>query len=276
MKLRIAYENSYGNIIELNDGNYFVNEHDLRNYEWTFEEQGRPSGLGGRVRRFSRLSSQKTMSIAVRGADFADKMNALLALTEPDILRNEPGKLWLNNQYIICYLAVSSTLPIISDKKGYAEKSLTILAVEPFWHSEQTFSFSPEAGGVTGGKRYNLKFPYRFGTGYSNQRLVNEHYASSPIILTIYGVATDPQITIGGHLYSYWGGLYDGERLEIDQIARTVTKIDTSGNRYNMFNNRNKEHDIFQHVPSGASDVQFGGLRFDIKLIQQRSEPRWT
>ena len=277
--MNVKYENSMGAVLDLNDGNYFVNANDLRNFEWEYDITGRPSGLGGRVRRFSRQYAEKTLSIAVRGTggvSYQSRLNALHALTEPDILTTKPGRLWLDGQYLICFLSVTSELTAYSEKKGFAAKELTIVAVEPFWHTEQIYSFSPSTGSVTGGKKYNLHYPYRFGTGYSNQTLYNSHYAATPMKIAIYGPVTNPEITIGGHLYAVTSVILTGERMEVDQIARTITKIDASGGKYDMFDSRNKVHDIFQYAPAGPSSVLFTGIKFDVTLIQQRSEPRWT
>ena len=273
--MKVRYENSLGAALNLNDGTYFVNENDLRSFAWDYSVTGRPSGMGGRVRRFSRQYAEKRLRIAIRGADFISRMNALQALTEPDILTTKPGRLWLDDQYLICYLSVTSELTIFSKRSGFAEKELTVIAVEPFWHTELMQPFSPTTGSVTGGKKHNLRYPYRFGTGYSNQTLYNAHYAATPMKIAIYGPVTDPEITIGGHLYAVTAVLLEGERLEVDQITRTITKIDASGGKYDMFNTRNKAQDIFQYAPAGPSSVLFTGIKFDITLIQQRSEPKW-
>ena len=274
--MKIKYENHLGSVIDLNDKTYFVNANDLRNFEWAFDILGRPSGMGGRVRRFSRQSAARVMNVAVRGADFAQKINALHALTEPDILARLPGKLWLNNQYLICYLAVASEVITYREKSKFAEKALQILAVEPFWHTENNNVFTPSSGSAAGGKKYNLKYAYRFGTGYSNQTIYNTHYADTPMRISIYGPVDNPSISISGNTYAVNASIADGERLDIDQIARTVVKVDSSGIKTNLFNSRDKTNDIFKPCPAGNASVTFAAFTMEITLIQQRSEPLWT
>lgn len=273
--MNVKYENSLGQIIDLNDKTYFVNQNELRDFEWGYNLLGRPSGLGGRVRQFSRRSAVKKMNVAVRGADFVNKINALHALTEPDILTNKPGKLWLDEQYLICYLGVSSEILIYREKAGFAEKEMEILAVEPFWNTESHHMFTPSSGSGAGGKKYNLKFAYRFGTGYSNQTLFNSHYTGSPMKISIFGAVDNPSLTIGGHIYAVTAPIAAGERLDIDQIERKVEKVDTSGVRTNLFNSRDKNNNIFKYCPPGPVSVNFSGLTMEITLIQQRSEPLW-
>lgn len=280
MMQRVRYVNHNGAEINLNDGAYFLNANDLRDFSWEYETIGKPSGLGGKIKRFSRSVTEKTVRIAVRGtaAQFRTRMNALHALTEPDILSGRPGRLYLNDQYLICYLSVSSAVATYSERGHFAEKEMTVVAVEPFWHTEVSRRFSSaDAGSIVGGKKYNLRFPYRFGVGYANQTLFNSHYAETPMRIIIYGPCTDPDVTIGGNLYSVAEVLSSGERLEIDQLARTITKIDDDGTTENLFDSRDKEHDIFKPAPAGEVSVAFTGtINFEIVLIQQRSEPLWS
>lgn len=272
----VQYENSLGVVLTLNDGRYFANGEDLRNFAWGYEVLGRPSGFGGTVKGFNRPYEEKPLRIAVRGTqeEFLRRMNALQALTEPDVLLKKPGRLWVDGQYITCYI-ISSELTVYSRTGHFAEKTMKVLAVEPFWNTEVVQRFSPSGGGVAGGKKYPLRFPYRFGTGYSNQTLYNTHYADTPIRLVIFGPATSPEVTVAGHPYRVTVELLAGERLEIDQLKNTVTKIDGSGGRYDLFDARAKDYDVFQPVPAGASMVQFTNLTMEITLIQRRSEPLW-
>ena len=278
--MQARYVNHLGAVLNLNDGVYFLNANDLRDFSWDYETVGKPSGMGGKIKRFSRTVTEKTVRIAIRGTvtQFRDRMNTLHALTEPDILSGRPGRLYLNDQYLICYLSVSSGLSVYSERGHFAEKEMTVVAVEPFWHTEVRRRFSSaDAGSIVGGKKYNLRLPYRFGAGYSNQTLYNSHYAPTPMKVIIYGPCTDPDVTIGGNLYSVAEVLDSGERLEIDQLSRTILKINDDGTIENLFDSRDKDHDIFMPAPAGNVSVGFTGtINFEIILIQQRSEPLWT
>ena len=91
----VKYENSLGTSLMLNDGHYFVNGEDLRNFSWGYEVLGRPSGFGGTVKGFSRPYEEKPLRVAVRGTkeEFLQRMNALQALTQPDVLLKKPGRI---------------------------------------------------------------------------------------------------------------------------------------------------------------------------------------
>lgn len=276
----VSYENSQGAVLSLNDGAYFVNANDLRNFRWDYVAANRPSGLGGRMRSFSRPVAERTVNIAIRGTkkQFAARMNALHAHTEVDILSRAPGKLWLGDQYLICYLGIASEIINLSERAHFAEKTLTVAVVEPFWCRDvtQRFLISTESA-QEGGKKYDGKYSYKYGSNYQSQTLYNDHYAPCPAVLTIYGPTNAPEIIIGGKTYALTSEIANGERVEIDQIAGTIFKINPDGVRTSIFNERDKEHDIFAFFSPGAQTVSWsGGFNFDVKLIQRRSEPLWT
>lgn len=273
----ISYENSAGTTLVLDSGGYELHDNDIREFSWDYSMASSPDGLHSKVRQFSRTYEKKAVRFGVFGtsSEFKARMNALHALTEKDVLLNSSGKLWYNGQYLRCFV-VGAKERKYSREGNYTEIELSVLAITPFWITETTTSFSPASTALTDALRYPARFPFRYGTGYSNQTLYNAHYAETPIKLVIYGACTDPEITIAGHVYGLTVTLLDGERVEIDQQAHTIMKIDSSGGEYNLFNYRDKDNDIFQNVPAGNSAVLFSNLTFDITLIQPRSTPKWV
>lgn len=276
MMTTLRYENHLGVSLDLTSGGYSLHENDLLDYDWDYTLVGRPGGTESILKQASRQSAKYKATIGVRGeeGEYQALMNALLAITEPDVIAQSPGKLWRNDQYIRCYV-MSGSFGVRAPR--FAVKQLGIVAVDPFWTIETTQTFYSQAGSIAGGKKYNLKYPYRFGTGYSNDTLYNSHYADTPMVLTFFGAATDPSVTIAGHEYAMICELAAGERVEIDQAQRTITKIGTTGARTNLFNSRDKTSDIFQPVPAGNQTVQYYlDSAISIRLIQRRSEPLWT
>lgn len=277
----IYYENNKGAIVRFDGVNLRVAENDLRNFTWSYSVTNKPSGFGSRVNRFSRAAQEKNIKLVVRGRsreECVTVLNTLHAVCEADIAAARPGRLFLDGQFLICYLGVNSE---IDDWRGgyhFLEKTLSILAVYPFWYTEVTQQFflgdiepSPH------GKRYNGRYPYQYGTGYANQTLYNTHYAATPVIITVYGPCQDPQIYIAGKLYGVEGvSVSEGEIVTLDQVERTITQTSAIGEVTNLFDYRIKTADPFAYVPSGDSSVQFSGeFGFDVKLMQQRSEPKW-
>lgn len=277
--MNLRYVNSRGVEINLNDGAYLTNANDLRNYSWKYATVDYPSGLGSAVRAFAKPAMEKTLNLGVRGTkqQFAQRMDALLAITEPDIVARTPGKLWLGDAYLLCYLAVSSDVALYSRLGNFAEKALKVLAVSPFWYVEESKLFMAGSGEVSAsGKRYNGRYPYQYGTGYANSRLLNTHYLPTPVVITIYGPCANPAIFISGIKYGVEASATARERIVIDQLERKIYKVQTNGGRQNLFGSRWKDDDPYTPVPIGESQVLSSGeFAFELTLCKQRSEPKW-
>lgn len=276
----IKYINALGASLMLNQGNYLVSTNDLRDFQWDFETYNRPSGFGGRA-MFKRGVQSKSITIGIRGTTpniFQESAARLVALTEPDILNGTPGKLYLGNQYLTCYLAVSSTVNYYARRANWVSKELTIVSVEPFWHEEITHHFmigSPES--VQYGKKYSGRYPYRYISELYSRALYNEHYTPCPMVITIYGAVKDPRLIIGGNEYKVTAEIIQNQRIIIDQLNKTIVAMNPSGATTNLFDARDKEHDIFKPIAPGTQHVIFtGDYAFDITLIYQRSEPTWS
>lgn len=277
----IYYENSQGTQIRFDGKNIRVKESDLRDFSWDYSLTNKPSGYGSRINRFMRPATEKNLGVVIRGGsrdECIGTLNALHAATEADITRGKPGRLWLDGQYLICFLAVSSTVNNWKSGFHFLEKSLSVLAVYPFWYTEITQAFrAGEIDTSPYGKRYHGRYPYQYGTGYANKTLYNDHHSETPAIITIYGPCDDPQIYIAGNLYGLSGvGAGEGEHIVIDQLERTIYRVATDGEKTNLFDYRVKTHDVFLPIPPGDVSVQFSGeFGFDVTLMQQRSEPKW-
>ena len=276
----IKYVNANGTEIVLNRGHYTISKNELRNYDWNYTAYNRPSGYGGRV-SFSRGVQEKSISIGIRGGvggDFSKYAAELLALTEPDILNKTPGRLYIGNQYIVCYMSVSSKVEHYAHRAGWAIKEVSILTVEPFWHEEIThFFIKGKAEMVKDGKRYNGRLPYRYISNMSSSEILNAHYAPSPMRLTIYGAAKNPRIIIGGHEYTINAQIIEGQRIIIDQLKKTIVAKNPDGAETSLFDDRDKVNDVFKFIPPGQNDVIYtGDFDFDIAVILQRSEPSWS
>jgi len=274
----IKYVNSNGASIILNQGHYLISGHDLRDFAWNRTVTNRPSGFGGRV-TFSRPVQEKRISIGIRGRElFAQNAAALMALTEPDILNNTPGRLYLGEQYLICFLAVASKVNRYADKSNWVSKDLTVLVTEPFWRTEKNYHFLIGAAeSVDNAKRYDLRYDYRYIASAASGTIDNSHYAPSQMIITVYGPAENPSITVGGRIYSVSASVSATQRIVIDQLQRRIESVTAAGERTNLFDYRDKENDIFMPVEPGVNTVIYdGSFDFDITLVQQRSEPLWT
>ena len=272
----IKYVNSAGEEFSFSDKRAFISENELRGYSWGVTHAPRVSGRGSMPRALSRPIAFYETQVGIRGADYRQSLQRLHDIAEHDNISLTPGRLWIGEEYLECFLATGSEI-VYNAKGRYVSKNLTITATHPFWVRELApVTFAPSGGGVVGGKKYNLKYPYRYGSGYSNETLNNSTFTAADMIITFYGPILNPSVTIAGNVYGLNTELLATERAIINQRDRTIIKIDESGVKYNLFGTRIKAYDVFKPCPKGMQSVQFSNEIFDITLVSQRSEPSWT
>ena len=282
MQSTVRYVNHNNEVFVLNGAGYaFTNPRTLRAFDWSFVVTNRPSGYGGTASSFARKPIERELTVGIRGftaEEFAQRANALTAVTEADVMSNEPGRLYIDDQYIVCYLAVGSTVEQYSHRAHFATKRLRVLVVEPYWCTEVSSIFNIQEQVVDAtGKKYDLRYAYRYGSGYNVSTLYNNHYAESPAIISIYGAVENPSVTIAGNVYNVDVQLAATARLVIDQVKHKIYAVSDGGAQTNVFNARNKAYDVFAPIPAGANQVLYSGeFKFEVTLVLQRSEPLWT
>ena len=282
---RVTYYNSKGQSFVLQgDGLCYLDVFPLFEYSWEYELTNSTTGMGGAAHGFARYPRTVNLELRIRGHNrqqFLDKINALQTVTDIDKLSEEPGRLYIGDQYMSCFLGVAGTVPSAPRNANFATVGITVLAVRPFWCTDVVYTLRPagseEEEGDAMAKKYSFKYPYRYATGITNRIIINNHYAPCPMILTIQGPVTAPYIEIGGHVYNVSSTVLATQRLIIDQPARRIYLVGQTGAETNVFNARNKQHDIFTPVPVGESNVVYtGSYAVSITLVEQRSAPKWT
>ena len=280
----VRYVNHAGTAFTLYGDNLsFIDPMQLHTWEWSYDLSNRVNGLGGRATGFARRPRPFELELRMRGythAQFLQQVNTLHAVADADNMAGQPGKLYVDDQYMRCYLAVSGDQPNHPRLSNFMTRDVTVLAVEPFWCTEKSFDIFPAATEETGtnyGKKYNLRYGYRYGTGLAGYSINNTHYADTPAIITVFGPAVNPSAVIGGNTYAVNVTLLASERLVIDQITNQIYTISGTGVQTSVFNSRDKQHDIFQPIRPGTNAIVYSGdYKMQITLVQQRSELLWT
>lgn len=279
----IYYINHNGDRIQLHgDGMSYMDPTPLRAFEWSYNTVDRLGGFGGSADSFRRGVRAVEAVVRIRGTSaqgFADRMNQFHAVADADNIAGEPGRLYIGNQYLKCFLSVAGSIDNNTRFTNFAHRGIRILAVEPYWITEATTVFNIRSDDTTDmtGKHFDLKYPYRYGTGLSINTLINTHYAECPAIITIYGPASSPSLVIAGNTYAVDVTVTASQRLVIDQTTNRIYLASASGSQTNVFDKRDKAYNIFKKIPAGESQVVYDGTyKVAVTLIQQRSEPRWT
>lgn len=281
--MTIRYENSQGRSFVLyGDGLTFVDPMELHTWEWDYSLSNRITGMGGDASDFSRHPHTFDLELRMRGmnrSEFLQQVNTLHDVTETDMVNGEPGKLYVDDQYLVCYLAVSGHKPEHPKNSNFMTRTVAVLAVEPYWCTPVSVTVNPSTNQQTNvnGKKFNLKYSYRYGTGLSGTTIINNHYSAAPAIIQFFGPAANPSITIAGVTYGVDVTLTATDRLVIDQIRHKIYTVSESGVKTSVFNSRNKAFDIFAPIPVGSNSIIYSGdFVVQVTMIQQRSELRWT
>ena len=279
----VRYVNSQGETFVLQgDGLGFLDIAPLYGYAWSYTLANDAVGDGGAASGFTRKPREIMLTLRERGrnrAAFAERMDALHAASEVDALAETPGRLWLADQYMDCYLAVSGTVTNAPRNAAFGTVTINVLAINPFWCTERATEFFPTVSGEDPGdkgKKYDNRYEYRYGTAIGNNVINNQHYAPAPAIITIFGAAEGPTVTIEGNVYGISTSITSSQRLIIDGEKREIYAVGAGGARTDLFNARVKTGDAFMPITMGEHHViANGNYRMTIKLIERRSQPRW-
>lgn len=272
----IFYENHIGERIDLNSENIILQYQEFFNYSWDATIRNR------KIKGFKRDSATLPVTVAVTAEtedEYLQIIEEFYRITEKDILAVAPGKLYINEYYLRCYISGDIKQDAF---KGilFQIKNLTLVTDYPFWIKETTYQYLSEP--LEAVKYTDLEagimfpeFPFDFAPVRGEKILENPSFTDSNFIMTIYGFAEGPQVSIAGHPYRVETTIYEGERLVIDSKKGTAKKIGRLGEVVDCYNARQKDYSIFKKIPAGLNVFQWsGGFGIDITLFDERSEPK--
>ena len=237
------------------------------------------------IQDFERKITDYSLDIEInaRGGAFQKAVDYLEDVAEKDIINVTPGKLYVGNSYLKCWLTGTGKDRWVNDLFSISN-SLTVTSDYPYWITEESFSFlkASQSGAVSPWLDYPYDYPYEYSKVRNVQYIQNSNYTASGFRITIYGPCINPLIRIAGHVYELQTTLYESEYAIIDSSTRyskdrKIVKVKADGSQEDIFNSRNKDSDIWQKIPAGRSIVSWNGaFGFDVVLFNERGTPRWT
>lgn len=274
----ISYVNSRGEKLDLLKPPYLLQTGELFDYEWGYNSVVSYSGQG-KITSFSKEIKERPLTLSILNysrESYERAIDLFFETVDFDVLNRSPGKLYVGDQYQKCYI-------ITSEKTGWEydiellDNTVTYVTEKSVWITEHPYYFRASEILSSNNKRYPGRYAYRYANGLTNTSITNEHYAECNFRLIIYGPCTNPAIYVGGYGYLFKIVLEEGEYLEVDSAAETVTKYMTSGIKVNAFNNRNFADSVFRPIQTGRQEVNWNGrFDFDLILLEERSEPKWS
>lgn len=237
------------------------------------------------IQEFERKITDYSLDIEInaRGGAFQKAVDYLEDVAEKDIINVTPGKLYVGNSYLKCWLTGTGKDRWVNGLFSISN-SLTVTSDYPYWITEESFSFlkASQSGAVSPWLDYPYDYPYEYSKVRNVQYIQNSNYTASGFRITIYGPCINPLIRIAGHVYELQTTLYESEYAIIDSSTRyskdrKIVKVKADGSQEDIFNSRNKASDIWQKIPAGRSIVSWNGaFGFDVVLFNERGTPRWT
>lgn len=275
---KVKFINHINESMDWGGNGIFVNYNDLRSYSWGYSKEN------DKISCFSNGIVKKSVPIVIACASETEGIvikNRLFELCEKDVLAVKHGRLVIGDYYLKCFITGSSKSDYLIHK-GYVKLKLTVVTDYPRWIKETTTSFRSSASSAVGegSKRnldFNADFPYDYASELHGKTLNNTGFAGTNFRMIIYGACVDPTVYIAGHRYRVDGVVEAGEYLTIDSIQKTVMLTKQNGETVNYFNYRDRDSYIFEKIPAGNHSVSWDGrFGFDMVLIEERSEPKWT
>lgn len=272
---KFKYINHIGETLEFGVGSLFANENDLHDFSWSVTSKN------DKISGFNKGIVSKTIPIVMKcetASEGAEMRNHIFEVFEKDVLAQKHGRIIIGDYYLKCFVTGSSKSNYLINK-GFLCLDVTVHTDFPEWVKETTTSFRTDPTENEGAfLDFAYDFPHDFKNGFSIMTLNNTGFVASNFRMVIYGAVSNPTVFIGNHEYSVNVDIAPGEYLTIDSVNKTIVLTKANGQQVNCFNNRNKDSYIFEKIPSGLNVASSTneGISFDVTLLEERSEPKWT
>lgn len=279
--MRVFYKNHRGQTIDFTEWPYKISVSDLFDYKWKYKSQ---NSLNPKITRFYRELTDKSVRFAVSARTIDAYHQAMMSLheaTERDILAKQPGRLYVGDNYLPCYI-VASKKTEWHPGVAFLVNTFSIVSETGIWIQESTFTYQALAKTVTEAQDTYMDYPYDHAYDYASAVLAytvnNKGFTSADFELTITGPCSNPEVIIAGHPYKVNCDLESGELLKVNSLTKKIYMIRINGEQVNQFHLRSREQSVFfQKIPEGTSTVTWdGSFNFNLTLFEGRSEPRWT
>lgn len=270
------YQNSKGKKIDLMSGPYRLITADFFDYEWD------EISYSGKIYGFTRKTFVKEVKLDVFCAksEFARNMNHLESIFAEDVVSVTPGKLYVNDDYLTCY--VKGVKKDEWEAGIYTIVNLAIVTDCPYWILEKDRKFLPVSRRTESGRDDFLNYPLNYPFNYTvsdrgSSAWYVDHIKPLPFYMIVYGPVTNPRILINNLPYEVYTTLESNEYMTIESRTHKVLKYASNGTIINLYNNRRTEQSIFE--PLSPGNIQFnwsGTFGFDLTIFLEGNEPRWN
>lgn len=281
MKLKLKqlyFDNGLGDVIDFASDSLVYQKNDLMSQKWSYNKTQYADGTY-EITNF--YKADKSFSLTVHlwhvksETDYREAIDRLTSIADKNIMTNTFGKLYVNNDYLLCRITGIEHDDWMT--RTYQHKiKLTITADYPMWISEQTTSLynAQSVSGIT----YPHIYPVHFGTRATINQINNSHYVSSKFKIIFYGYCENPVLTIGSTKYGFNNvTVASNEYAVYDTLNRELYKM-SSGVKTDLFNKRiTRSGKAFTPIPPGISTIDWDRtFEADVTIYSERSLPAWS
>ena len=270
---QLKYKNHMNEVFEFGKDGIFVNTNELHDYEWEVTTKN------NRIASLDHVVREKALPVVIICEDEDQGIqarNKLFEVVEKDVLAMQHGRVIIGDYYFKCYVTKSTKENYLTTKR-LMQLELTLTSDFPFWVKETTKAFAINSKAVVDGHSYPYDFPYDYSSDITSHELINTNFVDTNFRLIVYGPVSEPAVYINDHLYQVRCDIQKGEYLTVDSVLKKIFVTKNDGTVVNQFHLRNRESYIFQKIPSGTSGISWNNeFGFDIMLLEERSEPKWT
>ena len=233
---------------------------------------------GKKIARFDTSLSEKgaTLTVSARNMEaYYEALNYFFDVVEADVVNLTPGKLYVNGQYMQCYISGSKKTEWECGC-NWLDNKITILSDNPTWIREETIIYERKSRPETGFLDYPYDYRYDYTPNLNSVFLENTEVAPCDIKMVIQGPCLNPEICIGENKYQVMTELSSYEYIVLNTSERTAYKVSYNGAISNVWGSLNSDYDNFKKVPGGKHIVTTNGnFKVQITAYISRSEPRW-
>lgn len=270
---KFIYINSSNETLEFGSDCVFVNENDLRDFAWSITTKN------NKISGFKKGIVQRTIPVILKCETESDGFymrNRLFEVFEKDVLTEQHGKIKIGDYFLRCYITGSKKTEYLFNRK-YMRVTLTVQTDLPEWVKETTYVYDVQSKETDNFLDYPYDYSHDFKSGSVNSEVKNTNFVPSNFVITIFGEVTNPTLYIGKHKYSVNVTVGLNEYLTIDSVNKTIVLTKENGGQVNCFNNRDRESYVFEKISPGSNIITSisDRIRFNLTLLEERSEPKW-
>lgn len=264
------YTNSIGQEIVFGKSTgIYIDENELLNYEWSV------GSVSNRISSLARGVRDIPIDLKFSGKGIGER-DRFVDVVDYDARTKQCGRLEFNG-WTIDGIFSASAVSGYRNSKGYLCRSMKFTTQSKFWRRGTQVEFMPNESIAAAGKAYPYGYAYDYAPTIVTDSITVGGTLPAAWKMVVFGPATNPAVTIDGHLYKVNVVIESGGYLVIDAVRKTVLLVGRQGNFTNVFNKQNKSSYLFEGLPPGISTVTWdNSFGWSIDVIEERSEPPWT